>query len=415
MQKITIGYYDDTRSGGGTIRYLHELIGALNRNRFHPVLFAEQAQEWHKDLAQMGVEMVLLNETAAQPAPSAAASAAAAPASVGSARKRLPSGLFWFLGLVKDTRRLVRLFRKRPVHILHSNNTGAEPAPLAARLAGIPHIIGTWHVDSTYDLTGKRSGLRYRLLEWASMRALHHAIAVSEATKQDWVKRCHLDAKYQNRVHVIYNGIGLERTERKSTQKEAKQALGFDSGSLLVGSLGRLAPEKGYEYLIKAIPEMRRWEPRLHFVIAGAGPLEASLRQLAADLNVASFIRFHGFVSDVGSFLEALDIYVQPSLCEALPFGILEASGLGLPVVVSDVGGAAEAALHNQTGLVIPAKSVEAITEAVVSLSRNSALRQTMGQQGRSHVISNFDRQSMARDTMAIYETMIGKRMELSA
>src|ERR1039457_5889361 len=166
----TIGYFDESRGLGGTTRYLLELLQGLDRSVFHAVFFALGPSPWHAQLAAKDVEIVLLEpetgSSVSSPAVTAGAGASAPPARKG----RLPASIAWWLGLGVETRELVRLFRKRPVDLLHTNNTGAEPAPIAARLAGVPRILGVWHVDSSYDF-GQRSSFRYRWLERRSTRS----------------------------------------------------------------------------------------------------------------------------------------------------------------------------------------------------------------------------------------------------
>src|SRR6185436_19034973 len=151
-----------------------------------------------------------------------------------------PEVLAWTVGLATEVAGLVSLFRRHPVDLLHSNNAGAEAAPLAAKIAGVPRILATWHVDSTYDLRDERAGLRYRLLEAASMRCLDRAIAVSACTKANWCDRCHLGSAWLSRVSVIHNGIDQSRLRRESGPGEAKRALDIDPDVPVIGSVGRL-------------------------------------------------------------------------------------------------------------------------------------------------------------------------------
>ena len=402
-----IGFYDDSRNRAGTVRYLAEIINRLDRGRFVPVFFSPHSFMWQQELNDIDVEIVTLDKPIVTQ--TIASSFESVPNIIPQKRThyRLPQCLAWWLGYGREIGQLVRLFKKRPVDLMHLNNTGAEAAPIAAKLAGIPRILGTWHVDSTYDLTGVHSTWNYRFLEKQSMKALHRAIAVSDATKQDWLDRCNLDECYADRVDIIYNGVDLSRLARRRSKEEAKKALGLNLDTIVIGSLGRLAPEKGYEYLIQAMPDILRQEPHAVVLIAGRGPLEASLKKLAVQLGVSESIHFVGFCEDVRDVLEAIDIYVQPSLCEAHCISILEAMAFSLPLIVSDAGGNAESVMNGNTGLVIPKHDSMELAKALISLIDNPELCHRMGAAGACRVQEHFTSERMATKTTAIYERML--------
>lgn len=407
MNQRVIGYYDNSRSRGGTTRYLLDVLDALDPLRFRPVFFSDGRYDWHIEMRNRGIEVI---------APSAPADSAGAegvklnplePAPKRPARPRLPRGLAWILGTVRQTTSLVRLFKSRSIDLLHLNNTGAEPAPLAASIAGVPRIVGTWHVDSTYDLFGERQGVNYRLLEALSMRALNHAISVSEATKRDWQRRCHLAAGYP--VRVIYNGIEPEKLGRRRTQLEARALLEISPDAFVVGSLGRLEHAKGYEYMLRALPHIVARHRNVVFVLAGTGPLKDDLCALATELGVDRNIRFLGFQADGLGVLEAIDIYVQPSLCEALGYAVLEASGFGLPVVASNVGGLIETLVDGVTAIITPPRDSVALARAINKLIDDSEYRATLGANGAQRIRDHFTKDSMTEQTVALYDELLSK------
>jgi glycosyltransferase involved in cell wall biosynthesis len=302
--------------------------------------------------------------------------------------------------------KLASLFRRAKVDLLHLNNTGAEPAPIAARFAGCRHIVGTWHVDSTYDLDNLRGGLRYRVLEELSMRSLHRSIAVSMATKSDWLKRCRMEA-YANRVTVIHNGIDPARVARMRTVEERRRELGIPADATVIGSLGRLDRAKGYEYLLQAMALFLRQLNNTHVVIGGSGPLVGSLTDLANELGISKRVHFLGHVADPRMVLNALDIYVQPSLCEAFPIALLEASAAGLPVVASDVGGIPESVLDGETGFVVPPKDPGSLAGSIEKLLADPQLRRAMGDAGVARTRREFSLDTMVRQTLEVYGSLL--------
>jgi glycosyltransferase involved in cell wall biosynthesis len=410
MQRLTIGYYDDSPGPGGTTRYLCELLGALDRSRFDAVLFAPEACDWHEEVRAAGARVITQRPQSPgveAPASSPKTVPADPKAAAGRRRSRLPAEIGLSRWLTGELARLRRLFRTQRVDLLHSNNAGAEPAPIAARLAGQPRVVATWHVDSTYDLLGERQTWWYRTLERCSMRALHGAIAVSRSTGEDWVRRCGLGTGYAARVQVIPNGIDPGRVERRHAKAEARAVLGLPADLPLVGSIGRLEQAKGYEYLIRALPQVTTVLGAPVLAIAGRGPLEGELRRLATQLGVAERVHFVGFLAEVRDLLEALDVYVQPSLCEAQGLAVLEAGGLELPVVASAVGGLAETVVSGVTGHLVPTRDPNALADAVSALIVDPARRVEMGAAGRQRVLAHYTRERMVAETMAFYERLL--------
>jgi glycosyltransferase involved in cell wall biosynthesis len=398
MSRYTIGYFDDGSGHGGTTRYLIELLTGLDRDVFHPVYYGFRPAWWHTKLVERNVEIVLLEPDA----PMVPQSPPAAPAASAPKKKtRLPKTVAWWLGLRHDMNDLVRLFAKRPVDLFHSNNAGAEPAPIAARRSGIPRILATWHVESDYDF-GKTE-FHYRWLERRCMKSLDHAIAPAEHTKQDWIRRCHLGAAYEKRVTVMHYGVSEDRLVRRRSVAEARAAMDIPPDALVVGSLGRLEPAKGYEYLIEALPTILAREPRALFVIGGRGYLEQSLRDRAAQTGVAHALRFIGFLPEIRDLLECLDVYLQPSLCEVTPMSLLEAGGMCVPLAGSDVGGVSEIILHGRNGLLFPPRDPGKIAEASLALLGDAPRRAAMGQAAREWVRESFSLPAMISKTQAVY------------
>jgi glycosyltransferase involved in cell wall biosynthesis len=401
----TIGYFDDGSGHGGTTRYLMELLQGLDRTVFHPVYFGFRPAWWHPQLVARNVEIVLLEPDApvvpsSPPAPSA--NATPAPRK----KRRLPESVAWWLGLTHDARELIRLFKKRPVDLLHSNNAGAELAPVAARWAGIPRILATWHVESDYDF-GKNVSFRTRWLERRCMKSLDHAVAPAEHTKQDWIRRCNLGPDYERRVTVMHYGVSEDRLVRRRSIPEARAALEIPQDAVVIGSLGRLEPAKGYEYLIQAMPEILRHEPRALFVIGGRGYLENDLRQRAAQAGLSNALRFIGFLPEIRDLLECLDVYIQPSLCEVTPMSLLEAGGMSVPLAGSDVGGVSEIIEHQSNGLLFPPRDPARLASALLTMLGDAERRAVMGRAARRKVEQSFHLATMIDRTQALYQEML--------
>ena len=390
--------FDVKPGSSGPARYVAALTRALVSTEWS-VEFVDLAGAWNA-------------ETAAFPAVPAARS----PNAVSVARagrssikaKLFPRSVRLALGSHRTARRMSQVIRQSSADIIHLQATGCEEAPIAARMARHPRILGTFHVDSTYDLDNERSTYAHRSIERISNRCLHLAIAVSEATKRDWVRRTGIPA---DRVVTIHNGVDAEHFQRGRSQAAARQELGLpNDGRLIVGGVGRLDAAKGFAYLIEAVAMLAADFPQLHLALAGQGRLRGELEELARRLGVADRVQFLGQCADVRIVYDALDVYAMPSLCEALPYALLEAMAHELPVAAATVGGIPEVIVEGETGFLTPPRDATALAASLRPLLESQELRTRLGQAGRERVSRHFTESECVRKTIDVYRQMLGAR-----
>ena len=159
----------------------------------------------------------------------------------------------------------------------------------------------------------------------------------------------------------------------------------------VIGTIKKLDPKYGIDTLIQAFAQLRQ---QARLVIAGTGPQEASLKQLAAELGVADRVEFLGAVanSEVPGLLRGLDVYAALSRLDSESFGvaIIEAAACGVPTVVSDAAGPAEVVDDGVTGIIVPRDNPSAAAEALDRLLADPQAAHAMGQAGRRHVIKHY-------------------------
>jgi glycosyltransferase involved in cell wall biosynthesis len=303
-------------------------------------------------------------------------------------------------GFLKSAYRLAKHLRAFQFDLFHTQNTGCEEAPLAARLAGIPRIVGTFHTDSTYDLHSERSSWGYRFLERLSNRSLHRAIAVSAATGRNWQRRTFLPSP---RITTIHNGIDAGKFRRQNSRAAAKLKLDLPHDAFVVLGLGRLDEAKGFADLIAAAGMLHAAVPKLLVLIAGEGPLRQSLQNQAQSLGVN--VHFAGFVSEIQPLLDAADLFALPSLCEACPYAVLEAMAAGAPVLASDVGGVSE--MIRRSGTLLPPRNPAAWATAIHRLANDEPRRLTMEREGLERVTERFREEEMVRATFQLYRELL--------
>jgi glycosyltransferase involved in cell wall biosynthesis len=397
-QRRRLGIYCPGNGTDGPWRYVHSILAGINPDEFDVTVFCHlpgvyEPHPWVK-VVQLDDHTALVlrggNTIVKQSGPS----------QTPVLTRLTPAAVRLWAGFGKEVRRIARLFRQHPVDLLHTQRTGCQEAPVAAKMAGARTVLGTFHVDSTYDLHRERSGPTHRLLEIVSNRCLDTAIAVSHATKRDWVRRSHIPA---SRVVTIHNGINPEKFCRLQSREAARRALGLPENALVVGGLGRLEEAKGFTHLIDAAARLRPEFPNLTVAIAGAGPLREALEHQTAQLGLSNVVRFLGFQSNVQPVLDALDVFAMPSLCETLGYALLEAMATELPAVGAAVGGIPEVIFPGETGFVVPPQNADRLAEGLRALLRDANLRARLGVAARARVIRDFHERDMVSQTLSIY------------
>ncbi len=236
-------------------------------------------------------------------------------------------------GVVKQ---LSALVEENQVDIIHAHRHKATfYAALTARKHAQLKVVSSVHgLERSRGVFRKISN---RLL-WPRLTKI---IAVSGAVKEDILQENPWFPA--ERVEVVYNGINIERFKGVGLDKQAaRHFFSLPEQAWIWGAVGRLAPVKGHATLLKAWAEAGLGKLGCHLALAGDGDLYASLSALAAELGIAKEITFLGHISEVPTFLKALDGFVMPSLHEGFPLAILEALAAELPVVASAVGGIPE-------------------------------------------------------------------------
>ncbi len=311
-------------------------------------------------------------------------------------RRIVPSSIKLLMGTWRDTRKLVRYFKQNPVNILHVNDAGAEPASIAARLAGVPHIIGTLHVlpyNSMQDWVSC-------LIEFFSIRSMHVAIAVSEAAKKAWMQQTRVAGEH---IKVVLNGMDLSAFTGEYDVAAVRQELRIPPAAYVISVPARLHPLKGHQYLFEAVSQIRSELPQIIVLITGDGVSRESLQKMVEGLGIGSMVRFLGHRADIARIMAASDLVVLPSLSETLGLVLAEAQAAGKAVIATNIGGIPEVVENGVTGMLIPPSDSPALARAIIQLVQNPAQCQEMGKKGRERVNNVFSTQRMVVQTLEIY------------
>ncbi|MBW4696602.1 MAG: glycosyltransferase family 4 protein [Aphanocapsa lilacina HA4352-LM1] len=215
-----------------------------------------------------------------------------------------------------------------------------------------------------------------------------------------------------NKMDVIPNGIKASKKERADFDRWAfRRRFAYDHEKI-VYYVGRMAYEKGVQFLVEAMPKVL-WEyPNAKFVIIGGGNTD-HLRRRVGELGLSNKGYFTGFMpdDDLDRFQQVADCAVFPSLYE--PFGIvaLESFAAGVPVVVSDTGGLPEVVTHTKTGVVTYTGNADSLAWGILEVIRNPGYARWLKDSARAAVWSRFGWESIARSTVAVYERVVHERL----
>jgi glycosyltransferase involved in cell wall biosynthesis len=263
-----------------------------------------------------------------------------------------------------------------------------------------PVVLDTIHTSST-GTAGRKLG--YRLSDHHSDLVTAVSTAVAEAyAAEGMVARAHL--------RVVANGVdtdawGADATVRTSMRHELRIEDEF-----VWLAAGRIDQVKDYATMLLALKQITA---PVKLLIAGTGPLQTTMRQLAGDLGIEQRVCFLGFQADVRRWMQAADGFVQASLWEGLPMAILEASACGLPVVATDVPGTREAVVHGSTGLLAAARNIEALANSMQRVMQMpESKRRAMGAAGRQLVMENYSLTGALHHWETIYTSLLTRKSE---
>ena len=295
-------------------------------------------------------------------------------------------------------RALTKILRDFRADVVHSHEfTMAIYGAAAAPRAGARHVI-TMHGGLYYATAWRRR----TALRWAARRS-DALVGVSVATAAALERTLGIP---HDRIFVVPNGIPL----RSGVRDRVRRELSIPDDELLIVAVGNLYPVKGHAVLLDAL-EMLGDTAGWQLAIAGRGEEEARLRSQAAAAGIDARVHLLGFRDDIPDILAAGDIFAMPSLSEGLPLALVEAMSVGLPVVVTRVGGVPEVVTDDVEALLVPASDARALSSALRTLISDAALRKRLGSAGRTRAIRDYAIATMADRYEHLYrgESLTGR------
>jgi len=375
----------------GVQRVLYHFLQLLDRGLFQPLVVAPAEGIFARKIRELDIEVLII------PLPPELMRFGKAVL-----RDPLPRKGVSFLKLVPYIQTMARLIRSHEVAIMYPSTVRSVLTNAwSAKLTGIPVV---WPIRRMRYL-GLPDQLAYLLSDVI--------IASSEGARAAFC--CHPPFKGSSKIFTIYDGLIMDEWHPDLDIRPIREEFGFSIKEMVVGTVASLVPRKGLDFFIEMALDVSPRFPDLRFIIVGDTPsgfprtYEEQLRALAQPLVVDGRLVFAGWRDDLERMYAMMDIFVLPSLIDALPHTVLEAMVMRKPVVMTNMAGVEEAMIDGQTGYVVPPKDVPALTLAVERLLTDDNLRKRMGRAGRKRVMATFSHETTTRKTEQIFLKCLSK------
>lgn len=299
--------------------------------------------------------------------------------------------------------RMSRLIRQRGIELVHAHQyTPFFYAALAKLiLGGAFRLILTEHGRHFPDTVSSRRRLANRWLLGPLADAITGVcqFSVDGLARQDGFSR--------QKMSVIDNGITLERYTPAADRGAIRARLQLDPARRYIGNIARFHPVKDQAMLLHAFAEVAAARADVDLLLVGDGPLRGTLTELVRSLGLESRVHFLGVRSDVPDILQAIDVFALTSLSEAASLTLLEAMAVGVPVVVTAVGGNPELVRHGIDGLHVPRGDAGATARALLQILADPAAASVMGCSARQRVVERYQLDATVKAYLALYQKLI--------
>jgi len=247
--------------------------------------------------------------------------------------------------------------------------------------------------------------LNHRLLGKARLKRLKQNTDIFITISREIASELTAEGIENRRCRFIPNGVDTTIYKQVSSEvkMEIRKKLQLPPGFLVLFS-GRLAPEKGLDWLISVWNQFATGK-KASLVLAGSGEEESKLKAMAGD-----HIIFKGYTADPLLFYQSADAFILPSSTEGLSNSLLEAMACGLPAIAANVGAAAEVIRQNQTGFMVRPGNSQELLEKLNQLYKNPDLRVRIGKKGKESVNKNYPLEKTVSALIALYFELLNKK-----
>ena len=347
-QKQTICFFNSTPAWGGGEKWHYEFSSSFYKNGHRVIAYTNRKGELRRKVFETGIP------------------------SYGIRVHNLS-----FLNPIKILK-IARILKKEGVRLIIMNlSADMKLAGLAAKIAGVKRIIYR---------RGSAIPIRNTFINrYMFRKVVDEVLANSYETKKTILKN-NPRMIDPSKIRVIYNGMQFKQFESKVKNPCYKGV----EGEVVLGNAGRLVKQKAQEYLVDLAVELKKRKQNFKIIIAGEGRLEAQLREYARSSGVEDRIVFLGFIEDMKSFMDSVDIFVLTSLWEGFGYVIVEAMANAKPVLAFDISSNPEIIDDGKNGYLIPPFDIGLLSDRVVQLIENRQLREQFGDFAKESVYERF-------------------------
>ena len=318
--------------------------------------------------------------------------------------REFPLTSFYNANFVRQVRRCARYLTENKIDIIHTHDFYTNVFGMAAAtLAGVDVRIA-----SKRETGGMRSKAQKVVENLAFGRA--NAIVANSAAVRDHLIGQSISS---SKVRIIYNGIDSERFGYVDDRASLCRRFGLptDENISFITSVANLRHKvKNMPMLLRSAKRVIEKHTNVHFVIAGEGELEAELKKESQCLGIAGNVHFIGRSTNVPALLSISSCSVLTSFAEGFSNSIIEYMAAGKPVVATNVGGAAEAIVENETGFLVASDDDEAMAARLVQLLGDPEMATQFGTAGKTRVAENFSSKTQLIKTLQLYNGLLSRR-----
>jgi len=392
MQKIKVVRIIARMNIGGPAIQAALLTGGLDNDRFSSILVTGQPSENEGDMSYLvwekGIEPLVIPEMRREVNP---------------------------LRDIVSFYKLYKFLRRERPDVVHTHTAKAGAiGRLAARTAGVPVVIHTFHGHIFHSYFGAVSTGCFLLIERFLSRITDKVIVVSNIQKDEIQRYLRMS---ESKIALIPLGFDLGRFLNYTTDSKRdsiREELGISRNATVVAIVGRLTSIKNHRMFLEVAREIKRQRSSMSikFLIVGDGELRSRLLSLSETLGIGRDVVFAGWRRDMEDIYYASDIVALTSLNEGTPVSIIEALASGKAVVATDAGGVRDIVRDGVWGFVVAKNDVGAFAERVLTLLDDGDKRTEFGRRGRDFVKRRHSKERLIYALQELYREQLEKKLK---